>query len=190
MHEPPRLVPGDPARARHGHPAVERHRCLVGDERPALRDPGAPGLVLDPSLEAVVELDLDAGFAQALEAARRLGVRIERGGDDAGDARGDDRLGAGRRGAVVRAGLHRHVERRPARSLAGRGQRDDFAVPAAGLGPALAHDLPVAHEHRRDGRLRIPGAARGRTELERPFEIQFRLRRAYAGHASSSTRRR
>ena len=49
--------------------AVERHRDLVGDERAAARDPGAPGLVLaraPPSESAT--LDLDAGRPQPLEA--------------------------------------------------------------------------------------------------------------------------
>ena len=85
VDEPPRLLARHPARAGHGDAAVERDRGLVGDERAAERDPRAPGLVLLPRLEAVVELDLDARRAQPLEPAGGLGVRVERARDDAGD---------------------------------------------------------------------------------------------------------
>ena len=68
----------DPALARHGDPPVERHRRLVGDERPAEGDPGSPRLVLAPRLEAVGVLDLDPVRPEPLEPALRLGVRVER----------------------------------------------------------------------------------------------------------------
>ena len=75
VHEAARCLPRDPALARHGDAPVERHRRLVGDERAAERDPGSPGLVLAPRLEAVHELDLDALLAQALQPTLRLGIR-------------------------------------------------------------------------------------------------------------------
>ena len=50
---PPALLAGDPARARHRHAPVERHGHLVGHERPAARDPDAPGLVLAAGLPRV-----------------------------------------------------------------------------------------------------------------------------------------
>ena len=45
----------------HGDAPVERHGDLPGHERPAERDPRAPGLVLRTGRERVDELDLDAG---------------------------------------------------------------------------------------------------------------------------------
>ena len=161
VHEPAALLAGHPAPAGHGDPAVERDRDLVGDERPAARDPRPPRLVLRARLEAVVELGLDAGLAQPLEPAGRLGVRVARAGHDPRDAGRDRRLGARRRRAPVRARLHRHVERRAARPLAGRGERDDLAVPAAGLGHALADDLAVRDDDRADRRLRVRAARHG-----------------------------
>ena len=58
---------------------------------------------------------------------------------------------------MVGAGLERDVERRAARALAGRLERGDLRVRAAGaLVPALAHDLAVADEHGADDRIRVP----------------------------------
>ena len=72
----------------------------------------------------------------------RIGVFQRR--DDAGDARRDDGVGAGRRLAVMRAGLERHVKRRAARGRAGAAQRLDLRMrPAAGLRPAAADDDAV-----------------------------------------------
>ena len=72
-------------------------------------------------LPRVGELDLDPAVAQPLEAARRhLRVRVADRRDDPRHARRDDRVGARRRRAVVRARLERDVERRAARALARR----------------------------------------------------------------------
>ena len=169
-------------RAGHGDLAVERDRDLVGDERPAARDQRPPRLVLRARLEAVVELGLDAGLAQPLETAGRLGVRVARAGHDARHARGDRRLRARRRRAPVRARLHRHVERRAARPLARRGERDDLAVPAARLGDALADDLAVRDDDRADRRLRVRAAAARR----RPAPVRARG----SSHASTTRRPR
>jgi hypothetical protein len=81
---------------------------------------------------------------------------------------------------VVGAGLHRHVERRPTRSLAGGLERDDLAVAAAGLGRALADDGAVPDDHGADRRLRVGAAGRRSGDLERAAEA----------HASPSTRAR
>ena len=141
----------------HGDAAVERDRRLVGHERAAERDPGAPGLVLAPRLEAVGELDLDAGRARA---ARGRRAASGFGSSDPATTRAtpaaSDRVDARRRRAVVGARLHRHVERRAAGALAGGLERDDLAVPAAvRLGRALADDLAVRDDDGADGRLRI-----------------------------------
>src|SRR5262249_25512056 len=68
-----------------------------------------------------------------------LGVRIFERRNDAGDARSDDRVGAWRRLAVVRARLERDVECGAARGLASAAQCLDLRMrPAPGLGPAAA----------------------------------------------------
>ena len=69
VHAAAARLAGDPARAGHGHAPVERHRDLVGHERPAARDPDAPGLVLRHAPPRVGDLDLDARRAEPLEAA-------------------------------------------------------------------------------------------------------------------------
>ena len=81
----------------------------------------------------------------------------------------DDRVGAGRRAAVVRARLERHVERRTARRVARLLERDRLGVAdAVVLVPALADDLAVAHDDRADDRMMIAGLpAPALGELER-----------------------
>jgi hypothetical protein len=170
VHETARLLTGDPALVGDGDPTVEGHRRLVGDKRTPIRDPGPPGLVLPPRLEAVGELDLDALLAEMVEPAARFGIRVGRPGDDAGDAGREDRVDARRRRAVVRARLHRHVEGRTAGAPAGRRERDDLTVPAARLGRAFADDLAAADDDRPHRRLRIRAPVGLFGELERPFE--------------------
>ena len=130
MHEPAGVLTRDPARAGNGDAAVQRDRGLVGDERAPLRDPGAPGLVLASRLDAVGELDRDALRPRAAPGRPGLGVRVARAGDDTRDPGCEHGVDARRRRAVVRAGLHRHVERRAARPLAGGLERHDLSVPA------------------------------------------------------------
>ena len=166
VHEPAGLLPGDPARAGNRDAAVQRHRGLVGDERPTLRDPGAPGLVLAPRLDAVGELDLDALGLEPFQAATRLGVRVARAGDDTRDPGCEHGVDARWCGAVVRARLHRHVERRAAGLLAGGLEGDDFSVPTRGLGRALADDLVSGDDDGPDRRLGIGPAARVLGELQ------------------------
>ena len=99
VHAAAALLAGHPALARHGHAPVERRRHLVDHERPPLRHPRAPGLVLHARLEPVDELDVDACRAQLRLPARRLRIRVARGEDDALDPGGEDRVGARRRRA-------------------------------------------------------------------------------------------
>ncbi len=81
----------------------------------------------------------------------------------------------------MRAGLHRHVERRALRAGAGRLERDDLRVrPALALVPALSHHLAVTNDDGADDRIRMSGATSPLRELERPLEA----------HDSSSSRRR
>ena len=158
-------VPGTVTRPSSGD------RRLVDDERAPETLPGAPGLVLPSRLEAVVELDLDPGRAKPLEASGRLRVRVEAAGDDPGDSRGEDRVDARRRAAMVGAGLHRHEERRAAGSVACRSERHDLAVRAAvGLGDALADDVAAGDDDRPDGRVRIAHRPGGVDERERAVE--------------------
>ena len=68
-------------------------------------------------------------------------VRIGHRGDHAGDAGRDQRIGAGRRFAVMGAGLERDIDRGPARRCPGLGQRHRLGVgTAAGSRPAAADD--------------------------------------------------
>ena len=94
--------------------------------------------------------------------ARDLRIGIDQRRDHARDAGRDDGVGAGRRLAVVRARLERHVERRPARGGAGaaRAPRSRRAAvrPAASSRArrSPAHPI-VSHDHRTDRRIG-PGA--------------------------------
>ena len=111
VHERPALGRGDPAalaRAR-GDAAVEGRGQLEQHEGAAAHHVRAEGGVLPAGtrLERTPgELDLHAGGAQPLQAAAvDLGIGIGDGADDARDARGHQRVGAGRLAAVVAAGL-------------------------------------------------------------------------------------
>src|SRR5207237_10054897 len=93
-----------------------------------LGHPCAPGLALRARGERVRVLNLDARSAQDVEPARGFGVRVARPGDDLRHAGGDQGLRARRRAAVVRAGLHRHVERRIPRAFSGRSEPPDLGA--------------------------------------------------------------
>ena len=148
------------ATPRHGHPPVEGDGRLVRDERPRRARPRCArprsGRARAISSSPLGELDLDARRAQPLEPRPSVSrVRVAGGGHDARDPGRDDRVRARRRAPVVRARLERDVERRAARALAGRLERDDLGVRAAlALVPALADDLAVAARRRR----RRPGS--------------------------------
>ena len=105
----PRFLAGDPA-ARAGarrDAAIERGRELEGDQRPAgahaQEEAGVQALRL---VLRQPDRDLDAGLAQLLDAAAvDPRVRVARRDHRAPDAGMEQRHGAGRRVAVVRAGL-------------------------------------------------------------------------------------
>ena len=98
-----------------GDPAIQRRGQLQRHQRPALADARAEpgdqfvGLVLQHAL-----LDRDAGRAQPGDAgAVHARVRVAGGDHHAGDAGGDQRIGAGRRAAPVAARLQRDIDGAP-----------------------------------------------------------------------------
>ena len=101
-------------------------------------------------------------------ATRRVGV-LDRD-HDAPDTGGDQRVGTRSGATVVGARLERDVRGRAARPIAGRVQRFDLGVGAAGrLRRALADDDAVPHEDATDpGVRRGAPASRGR-ERQRPI---------------------
>jgi hypothetical protein len=106
------------------------------------------------------DLDHDASLGQAPVAGTRdFRIGINQRGHYARNPSADDRVGTGRRLAVMRARLERDIERRPARSGTGTAQRLGLGMgPPAGLSPAAADDHSVFHDDRPDGGVG-PGAA-------------------------------
>ena len=75
------------------------------------------------------------------------------------NASGDNRVGAGRRFALMAAGLERDIHRRALRPLARRRQRMDLGVrPAELLVPTLADHLAILHDDAADHRVRLDKA--------------------------------
>ena len=121
MDELPRRLARDPAGAVHADAPVERERDLVRDEGPATRDPRPPLLDLLAAAKrelAFVELGLDAGVAEPLEAASVLEVWIALTNDNARHPGCEERVDAGGRRAVMGARLEGHVHGGAARLLA------------------------------------------------------------------------
>ncbi len=175
VHTPPALLAGHPARSGHRDAAVERDRGLVDDERTSFRHPDAEALILRPRPPFELparKVHLDPGGAEALEArAVGLGIGVTDGRDDPAHTRLDERVRAGRRAAVVGAGLERDEERRAARARACRLQRDDLGVRAARpLVPALPDDLAVPYEHGSHDRVRRGRSTPSLSQLERALE--------------------
>ena len=97
---------------------------------------------------------------------QRIGVLDRR--HDPRHARLDDRVGAGRRRAEMRAGLERHIERRAARRLSGLSQRDPLRVrPPAGRGDAASDHRAVLDQNRADRRIGRGKAERSFAQIER-----------------------
>ena len=122
------------------------------------------------------DLDLDPRLAQTGEAAAvDLRIRVADRSHHARDAGLDDRVGARRRAAEMRARLERDVQRRAARPLARLLERRNLGVRRAVSGvPPFADDLAPAHQHRPDQRMRafdLPASPLG--ERKRPLEAHF-----------------
>jgi hypothetical protein len=161
---------GDPAgvAAGRGHLAVERHRRLEGDERQTLADEARERfvqLLAEPVQGAVVDHDVDASGAQGVDTAT-VDDRVRVGGADhhAGDAGGDDLLGAGTGATVAAARLEGHVQGGALRALAGLLEGDGLGVRRAR--PAmvpLTHEAVGGHDDRSDARVgvRLPPAQAG-----------------------------
>ena len=80
--------------------------------------------------------EFDARIAQQSETSPGdARVWVFQSADDPRDAGGDDRLGAGRRHAVMRARLQRDIERRAARGLAGFVERAPLGVRPTAAAP-------------------------------------------------------
>ena len=100
-------------------------------------------------------VDLDAFGAQDRAAAPRCLRGIGDCEHDALHAGGENRVRAGRRLAVVAAGLERDVQRCSSRPLAGCPKGDDLRVRLAEARVnALAHDLTFANDDGADHRVR------------------------------------
>ena len=161
-----------------GDLAVERHRRLE-------QHPRAPGArVLAESLVeqagaggelAVGHHDLDALVAQDAEAAAGgLLGGVVRADDDAPDPGLRDRLGAGRRLALVAAGLERHVQRGSGEvgQTAGLDRIDLGVGGAEAFVPPLPQHLAVARHDGADDGVGLDRPDAAPCELDRAGEVQ------------------
>ena len=153
----PRLGAGDPAAftIRHGDASVETGRKLQRHEGPPPHQ-AAEKTGLQPrglGCQHVLGQGHAALAQDRMARTTDARVRIGHGRDDARDARRDQPAGAGRRAAMMGAGLQRHIGRGAARGLARHVQRHAFGMGApAGLGPAAPHDAAIPDDdaaHRR-----------------------------------------
>jgi hypothetical protein len=152
---------GNGAAVGAGDFAVGRHGELQDHMRTASLDAPDVARMHPPRLlGADTDLDHDAGLGHApVAGARDLRIGIDQRGHHARNPSADDRIRTGRRLSVMRAGLERDIERRPARGGTGAAHRLGLGVgPPAGLSPAAAHNHPIFHDDRPHGRVR-PGAA-------------------------------
>ena len=154
-------------------------RCAIEERRIEL----ARRLALD------ADVDLDSGGAQPFDTAARDRARIAHRDDHARDAGRDDRIGARRRFAVMRARLERDVHRRATRALAGRSSAVDFGVRlAVARMKSFADDLAAGNDNGADHRVRrrlVPTRAPrarvlaactvGRARRGRPAALRRRL---------------
>src|SRR6185369_11547487 len=135
-----------------GDLAIQRDRCLQGDQRAAGAHEMQEWLVefLGFDGELRRDLDFDTGLAQSGEAlSGDQGVGVCDGRYDARYAGLDQRIDAGRRAALVRAGLQVEIECGTSRLLAGLREGDNFGVVETGVGvEAAAYDFAIAHQDR------------------------------------------
>ena len=117
----------------------------------------------------------DAGVSERLYAlSGHQRVDVQRGDEHAADALLDDDLGAGRRPAVVAAGLKRHVEVRAGGVLLAPEERIAFRVVLPDLLVVpLADDAAVLHDDTADHRVRAHMPFPAPRQLQRPPHIFF-----------------
>ena len=98
--------------------------------------------------------------------------RVVGGHDHAGDAGREDRVGAGRRAALVAAGLERHVQGRPGRVLlqAASASRSACGSPAAAWKPSPI-TRSVLDDDRADERVRTRVPARPAGQFDGPLKV-------------------
>src|SRR5262249_52275354 len=115
--------------------------------------------------------DFDSGGAKSGEAGSSgLRVGIFGGGDDASDAGGDDRFGAGPSASGMIARLEGHIKRGAARAIAGLFQRDDFRmVSPVVLAEAFADDGAILDDDAADRRVRAGQADTFAREVQGVF---------------------
>ena len=160
-------VAGEPLRRSvgRGDAAVDARRDLGHHEGPAGAAMMQVGRQLTHrALGADADRDLDPGGTQPREpGAGHPWIRILERRDDTRDAGADQRVDAGRRAPVVRAGLEGDIGRGAARAVAGPGQRAGLGVgPARRLGRAQPDDLSVAEQRAPDPRIGRGATAGGR----------------------------
>ena len=171
-----RRLAGDPLAGAVGErrAAVERDRRLQAQPRAAaLHARDEADVELARLLAAAAPFDGDAGGLEPRRAAAGdERVRVAQGDDDAADAGGDERVGARRRAAVVRARLERDVDGRAADVDAARrgiAQRHHLGVRAARFLRVAAAGEPAvgADDDAADARVRIGQTHRVRGQRER-----------------------
>ena len=168
VHEPARLLAGDPARRRNGHAPVERDGGLVGDERAAAARPRCARPRSGAAPRAVGELDLDA-----LGRAAAPGRRRPPGSGRPGRRRRVRRRPRGRRprtGASCRGARRAPSSRRASRRAPARRPRRARRSPRGGPPP------------------RSPPRRRPRRPRRGPRRRRVRIRPAASRSASSSAR--
>src|SRR5262249_20522607 len=106
-----------------------------------------------PLGRAYADFNYDPSLCHApMTGPGNLRIGVNKGGDHARDAGSGDRVDTWRRLAVMRAGLERNIERRPARRGTGAAQRLGFSMrPPARLSPTPADDYAVPDDDRADG---------------------------------------
>ena len=139
--------------------------------------PEVSGMVARSLERAEPDIDRDAGGAKSgMALPDHFGIGILDRRHHAGNASGNDGVGARRRLADMRAWLQRHIKRGAARGLAGALERLRLGMgTAARLRPAAPDDDAVLDHDRADGGIG-PGAA-----LPAPPERQRKLHEALVG---------
>ena len=159
-----------------GHLAVERHGGLVGHQRQpsgVVLEEGRVLLAGSRPPAFVLQVHLDAAVTQARQPAavdQRVGVAEgDHGPPDPGR---HERVGAGRRLALMTTGLECAVQRGAGGALARLSERHRLGVRLSGAAvPAQAHDVAVAHENGADQRIGVRAASTPLGQRERFFEV-------------------